>query len=137
MLVAVVSLNVLISRAGFQADLSEERMHTLSAESVALINQIPKDRPVYVQAFYSPEVPREYVSTKDEMINLLKAFAAKGGDRIRLNLVEAPLYSDEAHETPRPGSGSRRDASSRSRKGSRRPRRSFSASRSPRDWKRW
>ena len=62
LLVAVVSLNVLISRAGFQADLSEERMHTLSAESVALINQIPKDQPVYVQAFYSPEVPREYVS---------------------------------------------------------------------------
>ena len=96
--VVVASLNVLVGRTGVQADVSEERLHTLSPDSIKLLGQIPKDRPVYVQAYYSPEVPRDFVSTKDDLIGLLKAYAARSGDRVRLNLVEAPLYSDQARD---------------------------------------
>jgi ABC-2 type transport system permease protein len=95
---ALVSLNMLIGRLGARADTSAERLHTLSSESVALIKQIPRDRPVYIQAFFSPEVPREFVQTKSDLISLLKGYAAKGGDRIRLNLVEADLYSTAARD---------------------------------------
>jgi ABC-2 type transport system permease protein len=98
LILTLASLNVLVGRLGFQADLSEERLHTLSPDSTALIKQIPKDRPVYIQAYYSPDVPREFVQTKDDVIGLLKAYAASAGDRIRLNLVETPLYSDHARE---------------------------------------
>ena len=62
--VAVASLNVLVGRTGVQADVSEERLHTLSPDSIKLLGQIPKDRPVYVQAYYSPEVPRDLVSVR-------------------------------------------------------------------------
>ena len=95
---ALASLNVLVGRVGARADWSEEAIHTLSSESIALINQIPKDRPVYIQAFYSPDVPREFIQTKTDLIGLLKEYAARGGDRIRLNLVEADLYSPAARD---------------------------------------
>ncbi|GAC1469962.1 MAG: Gldg family protein [Isosphaeraceae bacterium] len=96
MILALASLNVLVNRAGVRWDLSEERLHTLSGESLSLLKQIPRDRPVYIQAFVSPEVPREFVQTKSDLIGLLKEYAARGGDRVRLNLVETELYSKEA-----------------------------------------
>jgi ABC-2 type transport system permease protein len=96
--VALAALNALVGRVGLRADMSAERLHTLSRESITLINQIPKDRPVYIQAYYSPEVPREYVQTKSDVIGLLKEFAARGGDRVRLNLVPTELYSPAARD---------------------------------------
>ncbi len=97
-IVSILSLNSLVGRLGVRADTSFERLHTLSKETIAAIDQIPKDRPVFIQAFYSPQVPREFVPTKADLIGLLKEYAAKGGDRIRLNLVETDLYSDAARK---------------------------------------
>ena len=97
-LVAVASFDVLVARAGLRPDVSQEQLNTLSADSITLLKQIPKDRPVYVQAYYSPDVPRDYVQVKDDLIGLLKECAARAGSRLRLNLVEAPLYSDAARD---------------------------------------
>lgn len=95
---ALGSLSALVARAGMRADMSTERLHTLSQETIDALKQIPKDRPVFIQAYYSPEVPREYVETKLDLINLLKDYAAQGGDRVRLNLVETELYSPQASD---------------------------------------
>jgi ABC-2 type transport system permease protein len=95
-LVAVLAFVVLVGRTGVRADVTAQRIHTLSPESISLIKKIPKDKPVYIQAYFSPEVPRDYVETKEDLINLLKEYSAKGGDRVRLNLVETELYSTEA-----------------------------------------
>ena len=84
LLVALAGFNVLVGRTGARADVTAERLNTLSSQSIALIKQIPKDRPVYIQAYYSPEVPREFVETKTDLIDLLREYAARGGDRIRL-----------------------------------------------------
>ncbi len=84
--------------AGKRLDISEEQLHTLAPESIALLKQIPADKPVYIQAYYSPEVPRDFVQVKSDLIGLLKEYAARGGDRIRLNLVETELYSDDARD---------------------------------------
>jgi ABC-2 type transport system permease protein len=97
-ILAVACLNVLVARSGVRADVSQEQLHTLSRESRALLKQIPADRPVYIQAYFSREVPREYVETKTDLIGLLKEYAARGGDRIRLNLVETEIYSQAARE---------------------------------------
>ena len=42
------------------SDASAEQLHTLSSESTDLVKNIPADRPVLIQVYYSPEVPREY-----------------------------------------------------------------------------
>ena len=98
LVVALVGLNVVIARAGMRHDNSEEKLFTLSSESSKLIGQIPTDKPVYIQAYYSPEVPREYVEAKANLLGLLREYAALGGSRIRLNLVETELFSAAAGE---------------------------------------
>jgi ABC-2 type transport system permease protein len=98
LLLALASFNALIGRAGARADVTAEKLHTLSPQSLAMIRQIPRDRPVYIQAFYSPEVPGDFVQTRTDLLNTLREFAARGGDRIRLNLVPTELYSTEARD---------------------------------------
>jgi ABC-2 type transport system permease protein len=100
LIVALASADVLISRyaSNVRADVSSEGLHRLSPESLRLIKEIPSDRPVYVEAYYSDDVPRDYVQTKDDLLNKLREFAAESGGRIKLNLVETDLYSKEARE---------------------------------------
>jgi ABC-2 type transport system permease protein len=43
-------------------------------------------------------VPREYVQTKANLIGLLKEYAALGGSKIRLNLIETERFSPEAKD---------------------------------------
>src|SRR5262249_43515088 len=96
--VALASIDVMAAHTGWRTDVSAEGLNTLSSTSKALIRQIPGNRPVFIQAYYSPEVPREYVETKDDMLNLLREVQALGGDRIRLNLVPTERYSEAARE---------------------------------------
>jgi ABC-2 type transport system permease protein len=98
LVVSVVSLFALISRAGARVDATAERIHTLSRDSRNLIASIPADKPVLVQAYYSPNVPAEYVQVKEDMLNKLKEIAALGGSRVRLSLLETELFSDNARD---------------------------------------
>ncbi|CAN5663877.1 Gldg family protein [soil metagenome] len=98
LIVALGSFSILIGLTGLRADVSKERLNSLSDESRRLIREISRDRPVYIQAFLSPEVPRDYVETRQQLISMIRSFDSIGGDRIRLNLVETERYSDEARE---------------------------------------
>jgi ABC-2 type transport system permease protein len=97
-LVALFSLSLMIERLGKRADASTERLHTLSPESLELVQQIPEDRPVLIQAYYSPDVPREYIETKTDLLGLLREYEARSKGKIRLNLVPTELYSEAARE---------------------------------------
>jgi ABC-2 type transport system permease protein len=97
-LLALFSLSLMIQRMGVRADASSEKTHTLSNESIELIRQIPAERPVLIQAYYSPEVPGEYVQAKEDLLGLLREYEAASRGKIRLNLVPAELYSEAARE---------------------------------------
>jgi ABC-2 type transport system permease protein len=99
LVVALAAADVLIARwANAHADLSEEGLRRLSPESARLINDLPGDRPVYIECYYSEDVPRDYVQTKLDLLNKLREFAATSRGKVRLNLVPTQLYSDEARE---------------------------------------
>ena len=95
---ALFSLTVILEHMGFRADASAEQLHALSTESTDLIKNMPADRPVLIQVYYSPEVPREYVEAKADLLGLLKEYDARSGGKIRLNLVPTELFSTEARE---------------------------------------
>jgi ABC-2 type transport system permease protein len=97
-ILALFSLDIMVDRLGVRADTSAEQLHTLSRESLDLVKQIPEDRAVLIQAFCSPEVPREFVETKSDVLGLLKEFASRSGGKIQLNLVPTELYSNEARD---------------------------------------
>ncbi|WP_337174197.1 Gldg family protein [Paludisphaera sp.] len=97
-LLALFALNLLLERQGVRADVSAERLHTLSPETLSLIAQIPDDRAVLIEAYYSPEVPREYVETKADLLALLKEFQARSRGKIQLNLIPTETFSTEARD---------------------------------------
>ncbi len=95
---AILSLNVLVDHLSVRADTSAEQLHTLSQESLDLARSIKADRPVLIQAYYSPTVPRDYVEVQSDLLGLLKEYAARSGGNIRLNLVPTEVFSEQARE---------------------------------------
>ncbi len=96
--VSLVSATALLDRYGLRADASSEHMHTLSKETLEMLKQLPADRPILIQTYYSPEVPRDYVEVKTDLVGLLKEYEARSGGKIQLNLVPTEVFSEEARE---------------------------------------
>jgi len=98
MLVVMVALQVIVARAGVRADLTAEHLHTLSGESKQLLKEIPSDRPVFIQAYISKDVPRDYVQTRENVLSFLREFQAASGNRVHLIIKNTEPYSQEARD---------------------------------------
>jgi ABC-2 type transport system permease protein len=96
LLVAAASVAVLLGRLPVRADATAERLHSLSDPTRRVLKEIDAAKPVLVQAFLSKEVPRGYVETRENLLNLLREFAALGGERVRVNVIETERFTDEA-----------------------------------------
>lgn len=98
LVVAVVGFNVLASRTGARIDVTAGHLHSLSKETRDLIDQISPERPVFIQAYLSKEVPKQYVQTRENLVGFLKELDAVGGERVQLYIHDTEPYSDEARE---------------------------------------
>ncbi len=96
--VAAASLTVLCGRYGTRVDITSERLYSLTRETRELVWKIDPANPVYVHAYVSPEVPRDYAETRENLIALLREYASLGGDRIQLQIIDTNRYSPEARE---------------------------------------
>ncbi len=97
-LCVAASVHVLLSRVSLRLDLTAERLHTLSDETISILGKLREDRPVYVQAYVSPEVPREYVQTRETLLGLLREFEARSGGAVQVKLYDTVPFSTEARE---------------------------------------
>ena len=89
---------MMIDRWGVRADV-ERRGIAYAVGPIARSGQADSRRPAcLIQAYYSPEVPRDFVEVKADVLGLLKEYEARSGGKIRLNLVQTELYSDEARD---------------------------------------
>ncbi|HEX6790770.1 MAG TPA: Gldg family protein, partial [Candidatus Krumholzibacteria bacterium] len=98
LVVAIIALQTIMARAGMRTDLTAERLHTLSGESKKLVREISSDRPVFIQAYVSNDVPRSYVQTRENVLSFLREFDAAGGNRVHLIVHDTEPYSDEARD---------------------------------------
>lgn len=96
--IGFVSLFTLVSRAGARVDVTAERLHSLSQRSRDLVKEIDGDRPVFIQAFVSRDVPRAYVQARENLLGFLREFDAIGGDKVHLVIHETQPYSQEARD---------------------------------------
>ena len=98
LLVSVASVTVLVGRIGGRIDTTAERLHSLSKDTRELISGLDPDRPVFIQAYLSPEVPRRYVQTRSNIVSMLRQFDARGGNRIHANIVSTEKFTQESRE---------------------------------------
>ena len=68
-IVIVASFTVLAGRVGGRIDATAERLHSLSGETERLIDGLDSERPVFIQAYLSPVVPRRYLQTRNNIIS--------------------------------------------------------------------
>lgn len=98
LVVVVIGLNVILGRAGVRLDVTAEGLHSLSDETVQMLSELDPERPVFIQAFVSPEVPESYVQTRSSLIDVLKELDAVGGSRVQVRIQATEMYTPEARE---------------------------------------
>ncbi len=96
--IAVISINVIFGRAHWRLDITAERLHTLSAETKKLLREIPEDRPVFINAYISKEVPEPFVQTRQNLLSFLREIDAVAGNRVEVVIHDTEPYSKEAME---------------------------------------
>jgi ABC-2 type transport system permease protein len=94
--IAAISLNAIVARAEFRVDTTAEGLHRLSDSTRKLVGDLPDDRPVLIQAYISPDVPRDYVETAGNLRNMLREISALGGGNVQVLMHETEPYTQEA-----------------------------------------
>ena len=96
--VSFIALGVLADRTGMRLDVTAERLHSLAPQTRESVKSIPADKPVFIQAYVSPAVPREYVETRENLLALLREINALGRGKVHVRVTEATKASDAARE---------------------------------------
>ncbi len=95
---ALVSAGVIVGRANVRLDVTAEQLHSLSAETRTLIDELPADRPVFIQAYISPTAPEPFVQTRSNIISILEEIDAIAGPRVEVIIHDTEPFTDAARE---------------------------------------
>jgi ABC-2 type transport system permease protein len=96
--VAVGSLTLLAAKVNDRWDATSEKIHSLAKDTVALLRALDPKEPVFVTAYFSPEVPRGYVDARNSLVAMLREFEAVGGESVQARIVDTAKYTPEARE---------------------------------------
>lgn len=101
--VVAVSLTLVARTASSWAaqDATAERLHTLSPDTKKILAGIDPKRPVLIEAFISPDPPKEYVKTRRDLIDLLERFKSIAGSKIQLDIHDTEPFSNAAKDAER------------------------------------
>ena len=95
-LVTLVALNVLVSRLSVRVDASAEGLHSLSEATRRLLDELPANQPIFIQAFVSPDVPELFVQTRENLLDVLQEVDSRAHGKVQVLISETTPYSREA-----------------------------------------
>ncbi len=98
LLAMAAAVTLLASRFDRRVDATSEKLSSLSPRTRALLMSLSPDRPVYVDAYVSPEVPEEYVQARLNLLSMLREVEAIGGDRVVVRVSSTERFSESARE---------------------------------------
>jgi ABC-2 type transport system permease protein len=99
----LISANAVAANATRRVDFTAGRLYSLSTTTTDVLQGLKPDHPVLIQAFISPEVPRDLVSTRTSLIGLLRQYEQVGGNNLRVRIVSTERFTDAADEAKRYG----------------------------------
>jgi len=82
--------------AGLRADLSEERISSLSPDTRRLLAGLDPERPIEITAYVSPTVPEDYAQTRLNLLNTLRQFQQLGGGKVNVEVVATEPKTEAA-----------------------------------------
>lgn len=99
LLVALLAGNSVVTTAsealGLRFDMTGEKLYTLSDTTHELVGKI--ENKVTIQAFISPEVPRDYVGQQTRLKGLLRQYD-RMSNQVEVRFVEVTPFSEAAEE---------------------------------------
>lgn len=88
---------IIDQRVNVRADMTSAKLSSLSPATIKLLKGLKTERAVQVEAFISPQVPEQYVSTRLNLLAMLRELQAHSDEvQVRINTTER--YSDEAQQ---------------------------------------
>ena len=81
-----------------RVDATAEKVFSLSDSTEKILSELDAERPIEIQAFLSPEVPREYAETRKRLVGLLRQFDQIGGKNLEVRYVDVEPFSQQAEE---------------------------------------
>jgi ABC-2 type transport system permease protein len=94
--VALVAANAVAGRATVRLDVTGERLSSVSAETRRLLAELPDDRPVFIQAFLSPNVPEPFVQARSNLIGILEEIDALSGGKVQVLIEDTESFTAAA-----------------------------------------
>ncbi|MCC7396952.1 MAG: Gldg family protein [Planctomycetes bacterium] len=81
-----------------RVDATIEGIHSLGGETQKLLAGLDPDRPVYITAYVSEQVPEMFVQQRNLLLNLIDQFDSIGGAAVEKRIRMPEAFSPEARE---------------------------------------
>ena len=94
LLIILVTMQRVLSYSAWRADLTSEKLYSFSDSSKKLISTI--DKPVFIEAYISHEVPQNLVETRKNVLNTLRELEAVSNGKVQVNVHKTEAKSKEA-----------------------------------------
>ncbi len=96
--VVLISVNVVFANWNIRTDVTSEKLYSISPTTKKVLSDLPEKRRILIQAFISPEVPREYVPVRTTLLGLLRQYDQSAGNQLDVRIVNTEQFSPEADE---------------------------------------
>ena len=94
LIVILISMQRTLSYTAWRSDLTSEKLYSFSDSSKKLIKSIEK--PVFIEAYISDQVPQNLVETRKNILNTLRELSAASNGKVQVKINRTEAKSKEA-----------------------------------------